>query len=135
LAEWMGLGEFGARVAEVIGGLGGGIAGGYGGARLGGAVGSRFSPTPPSPAPVRAINPETLQRVGEPSEVFTNRTSEHPYRNPENMQKVTPDNPLDVNQLDPNEKYLWAVDKDGNFLVAPENQPDYGRPLKHGDLV
>jgi hypothetical protein len=37
--------------------------------------------------------------------------------------------------LDPNKRYLWAVDKDGNMLIAPEEQPGFGRVVKHGDLT
>ena len=78
---------------------------------------------------------ETVAKTGEPSAATTNRTGEHPYSNPRNMQTVKPGQPLDLNRLDPGKKYLWVVDPDGNILVAPENQPGLGRDLKHGDLT
>jgi len=78
---------------------------------------------------------ETVARTGEPSTVnpSSNRTSEMPYRNPPEMYTVRPGNPLP--ELDPARTYLWAVDKDGNILVAPEDQEGWDRPVKHGDLV
>jgi hypothetical protein len=51
------------------------------------------------------------------------------------MQTVKPGQPLDVNNLDPNQKYLWVVDPEGNIRIAPEAQPGLRRRLKHGDLT
>ncbi|MGR9101078.1 MAG: eCIS core domain-containing protein, partial [Gammaproteobacteria bacterium] len=91
-----------------------------------------------------AIEPseELLARVGEPSEVHTNRPYEWPYQNPPEM-VASQGRRIDVTRLDPNRKYLWVVDREGNFIIAPEEQPGFGvteslpqgRPVKHGDLV
>jgi hypothetical protein len=65
--------------------------------------------------------------------VFTNRQSEWPYENPPEMHTVKPGQPLP--ELDPDRRYLWAVDDKGNVLVAPEDQTGWNRPVKHGDLI
>jgi RHS repeat-associated protein len=78
-------------------------------------------------------DPATVARTGEPSTVNNNRPSEWPYRNPPEMSTVRPGKPLP--ELDTNRTYLWAVDKDGNVLVAPEDQAGWTRPVKHGDLI
>jgi RHS repeat-associated protein len=90
-----------------------------------------------------APNAETAARSGEPSAVYTRRTSEIPYHHPPEMRRVRPGQALDVDQMDPNQTYLWAVDPEGNVMVAPERQAGFGandhfpdgRPVKHGDLV
>jgi hypothetical protein len=51
------------------------------------------------------------------------------------MHVVRRGQPLDVSQLDPNKPYLWVIDREGNFIIAPERQPAFGRVVKHGDLV
>jgi RHS repeat-associated protein len=109
----------------LLGGLTGSVATGAGAKYAAG----KLSTAPPPP------DPETVAKAGDPSEVLTNRTSEHPYRNPPEMHTVRPGAPLDVNALDPNQTYLWAVDEEGNVRVAPEEQEGFGRPVKHGDLV
>lgn len=88
-------------------------------------------------------DPEKVAKVGEPSTVNTYRPREVPYHNPPDMMVVNPGQKLDTSKLDPNKKYLWVVDKDGNVIIAPENQPGFGakeglpngRDVKHGDLV
>lgn len=72
------------------------------------------------------------------------RPREWPYSNPPNMRTVPPGTPLDLQSLNPNTKYLWVVDGEGNFKFAPERQntsdfmkplpPDEGFNIKHGDL-
>ena len=37
--------------------------------------------------------------------------------------------------LDHSKRYLWAVDAEGNVLIAAEQQDGFGRVLKHGDLT
>ena len=104
-----------------------------------------------------------LNRVGQPSEVLTGgpldpggpRPYEAPYLEPPNMEVAGPGKPLNVANMDPRQKYLWVIDADGNFRVAPEQQGNYyawrtrrvmsAKPgevvenqksvLKHGDLV
>ena len=104
-----------------------------------------------------------LARVGQPSEVLTGgpsdpfgpRPYEAPYLEPPNMEVAGPGKPLNVANMDPKQKYLWVIDADGNFRVAPEQQGNYyawrtrrvmaAKPgevvenqksvLKHGDLV
>lgn len=76
-----------------------------------------------------------LQRIGEASQVWTNREEEHPYRNPPIMYIVNAAHPIDINLLSPHEKYLWVVDPHGNMLIAPESQEGFGRVVKHGDLT
>ena len=72
------------------------------------------------------------------------RPREWPYSNPPNMRTVPPGTPLELKSLNPNTKYLWVVDAEGNFKFAPESQStsDFMKPLppdrefniKHGDL-
>jgi len=60
------------------------------------------------------------------------------------MRTVPPGTPLDLKSLNPNTKYLWVVDAEGNFKFAPErqNSSDFMKPIppgreisiKHGDL-
>jgi hypothetical protein len=91
-----------------------------------------------------------LPRVGAPSEVWTNRPTEVPYGLPESeMRIVRPGSPLRLDRLNPNRRYLWVVDEQGNFRIADEAQgarfprrPVLRRlasagetPLKHGDLA
>ncbi len=88
---------------------------------------------------------ELLGRVGERSGgvgARSNRPREMPYHNPPEM--VSSDGRrIDVTRLDPNRKYLWAVDDGGSYIIAPENQPGFGvteaapqgRVVKHGDLT
>lgn len=85
------------------------------------------------PSLAHAQDPDVAARAGEPSTVKTNRASERPYRQPDSIQTGVPGQPI---HLDPLEgPYLWAVDADGKFLVAPENTEDRDRLLKHGDLT
>lgn len=88
-------------------------------------------------------SPELLGRVGEPSNTVTGsaqdpygaRPNELPYRNPPEMMVASEGQPIDVSALDPNRTYLWAVDAEGRIIIAPEQQPGFGRYVKHGDLV
>lgn len=88
-------------------------------------------------------SPELLGRVGEPSNTVTGsaqdpygaRPRELPYRNPPEMMVASEGQPIDVSALDPNRTYLWAVDAEGRIIIAPEQQPGFGRYVKHGDLV
>lgn len=92
-------------------------------------------PTQVRGRPPEGPDPNTVAAVGEPSAALTNRPSEWPYQNPPEIYSVGPGRPLDVSQLDPNQRYLWVVDPNGNMLIAPENQPGFGRVVKHGDLT
>jgi len=84
-------------------------------------------------AAARAAEREALiARTGQPSETFTQRASEVPYRNPPEMYKIPPNPPA---SLDPSKTYLWVVDSEGNVLIAPERQDGFGRVVKHGDLT
>jgi uncharacterized Zn-binding protein involved in type VI secretion len=122
--------ELGKRIGEVAGGLLGGLAAGLG---AGKALGGREIPGGRSVPGKIPPDPATTARTGEPSTVLTNRPSEFPYRNPPEMHRVAPgETPPN---LDPNKRYLWAVDPDGNVLIAPEEQPGFGRVVKHGDLT
>lgn len=92
-----------------------------------------------------------LEQVGQPSTVTTLRSSEVPYGAPKGaVQVARPGKPLDLDKLNPNRRYLWIVDEEGNFKVADEGQADFfprrqrigegepaagETPLKHGDLV
>lgn len=88
-------------------------------------------------------DPATTRRAGNPTAVKTHRQTELPYHNPPEMHVVRPGRPLDVNSLNPNRRYLWAVNADGDVIIAPERQgrfganQDYpnGRRVKHGDLI
>ncbi len=95
-------------------------------------------------------SPEALANVGEPSNTTTGshveptpdnlnppppRPEELPYRNPPEIAVARRGQPIDVSAMDPNRTYLWAVDAEGNFIIAPEDQPGFGRMVKHGDLV
>jgi RHS repeat-associated protein len=93
--------------------------------------------------PPRAPDPDTVARTGNPTLVMTGhihinpRHHEYPYRHPPTIYRVRPGEPLDVSQLDPNQRHLWAVDTEGNVWVAPEDQRSQGfdRAVKHGDLI
>ncbi|MEV4130381.1 hypothetical protein [Nocardia sp. NPDC049707] len=108
---------------------------------------------PPEPelAPPMNTDPGKGEAIGEPAATDTGakggrepRPSEWPYTNPPNMRTVPPGTPLDLYSLNPNMKYLWVVDAEGNFKFAPElqNSSDFMKPLppdqpfyiKHGDL-
>ncbi len=100
----------------------------------------RPSPTGATPAQIKAI----LGRIGEPSGVFVpGRGHELPYTSPPTVRVIKPGSPLDLGTLDPSKTYLWLVDPQGNFRVAPETSPEYGslfpkrngNALKHGDLA
>jgi hypothetical protein len=84
--------------------------------------------------PTRAP-PELLDAVGEPSTAETLREAEMPYRNPPEMMTARRGQPIDVSQLDPARRYLWVVDAEGNFIIAPENQPGFKSRVVHGDLT
>jgi uncharacterized Zn-binding protein involved in type VI secretion len=136
----LGAGFFGSEFGGAFfGWLGAGIFGkgstgqkimGFLGSLLGGAVAGRAAYRG---APRMPPDPATVARTGPMSEVQTNRRSEWPYRNPDEMHTVRPGN--SPPELDPNKKYLWVVDEDGNVLIAPEEQPGFGRAVKHGDLT
>ncbi|HEV8421496.1 MAG TPA: hypothetical protein VGR13_09095, partial [Actinomycetota bacterium] len=106
----------------------------------------------------RGPSPESARRAGEPSEVLTNRPEERPYHHPPGRQVIGRENPLRLQDLDPNQRYLWVVDENGNWVFAPEGtrfdpatgryvrdptQAGFGRNevypegrvVKHGDLV
>lgn len=96
-----------------------------------------------------------INRVGDPSTVLTGtaadplgpRDFEPPYLQPPGMQVIRPGNPLALQGLDPGKRYLWVVDTEGNFNIAPEAQGDFyawrtrstkvntRSVAKHGDLV
>ncbi len=93
---------------------------------------------------------QLIRAVGAPSGVETWRPNEVPYTPPPDLQVARPGQPLNVRALDPNKRYLWVIDPEGNFRVAAEGQgqmfprrpalprghPQAGQtPIKHGDLV
>lgn len=100
----------------------------------------RVCGVPSLPAPEPTV--EMLRAIGDPSGVTTFRTHEVPYHNPPRMTTIRGE-PLNVHELEPGKTYLWVVDVDGNFIIAPEKQGAFGRnklypsgrPVKHGDLV
>lgn len=110
------------------------------------------------------LPPELVERVGNISDAETRRgnpvpegepvdplaysergpVGELPYEMPPETRVVRPGEPLDVSTLDPSKRYLWVMDPEGNFIIAPEQQPGFapnrsgtGRPgvVKHGDLT
>jgi RHS repeat-associated protein len=96
--------------------------------------------------PPQPPDPDLLARIGDPSLVITGhphfnpRGGEYPYEQAPEIYRVEPGRPLDVNALDTERTYLWAVDSEGTIWVAPEDQPDFrdpaeGRRLTHGHLV
>jgi hypothetical protein len=84
-----------------------------------------------------------LAKVGPVSETITQRTREMPHRHPPEITFGSVDRPLDLSRLDPDQKYMWVLDPEGRFVVAPEKQPGFGvtsaqpegRVVKHGDLA
>jgi len=148
VARVMGAGLLGSYVGgEGLGWLGGQIFGegskgqkimGFVGSLLGGAVagGLAMRGAPRLPRGPPPPDPATVARTGEPSVPGPRsiaRPNEVPYRNPPEMHRVAPGEPPP--NLDPNKKYLWVVDNDGNVLIAPEDQSGFGRVVKHGDLT
>jgi hypothetical protein len=80
------------------------------------------------------MTPEFRDRMGRVAEPTTQRSTEQNGILPgTQVTTVRAGQPLDVNALDRSRKYLWLVDPDGNFVIAPEQQN--GRTLKHGNLV
>ncbi len=72
--------------------------------------------------------------------VHTNRKNEWPYHLPPRYERHDGENPFRPQRLDPSQTYLWVIDANGNFVVAPENQPGFHsdggpRPVKHADLL
>ena len=116
---------------------------------VGRGIGKAFGKTPPrSSAGAGTGSAQRVQAAvegcGEPSGVnpSSNRPSEMPYHHPPEMLEAPPGESLDLNRLDPSQKYLWAVGEDGTVRVAPEKQTGFGandqfpngRDVKHGDL-
>jgi hypothetical protein len=103
----------------------------------GGAV-DRLAP----PVGVAPSLPELLKRIAPPSETLTQRVHEQPYMRPPELFVGEPGAPLVPNTLDPARRYVWTLDPQGRFVVAPEVQPGFGvsdaqpagRTVKHGDL-
>jgi hypothetical protein len=130
-------------------------------------AGPATTPAGPTKEPVRAdstdfggdtqdIDPVEMERaallgqVGEMSAAKTVRSKEIPYTVPPDLRVATTGQPIDLDGLNPNRRYLWIVDNEGDFLYADEGQGDR-RPkrdrldpdepaageteLKHGDLA
>jgi len=131
-------------------------------------AGSAETPAGPAKAPVKAdntdfdeidthdIDPAEMERaallgqVGPPSEPRTWRETEVPYTMPPDVREAKDGQPLNLDELKPNRRYLWIVNEPGSFLVADEGQADFfarrdrlepdhpaagETPLKHGDLA
>ncbi|MFK7945407.1 MAG: hypothetical protein AB8B85_21210 [Paracoccaceae bacterium] len=95
-------------------------------------------------APAARHDPDeaTTRRAGDVTTPTTNRSRERPYHLPEEHYVARPGQPLP--ELDRSKRYLWAVDPDGNVIVAPERQPSHNRAsegvrarstVKHRDLL
>lgn len=86
--------------------------------------------------------PELLKKIAPPSETLTQRVHERPYMRPPEVFVAEPGAPLDPSTLNPARRYVWTLDPQGRFIVAPEVQPGFGvsdanpdgRTVKHGDL-
>lgn len=84
-----------------------------------------------------------LSKVGPVSETITQRSREMPHHLPPDVTFASAEKPLDLSRLDPDKKYMWVLDPQGRFVVAPEKQPGFGvtsaqpegRVVKHGDLA
>jgi hypothetical protein len=107
----------------------------------GGAIGGAAKPgLALDPATQRL---ELVARTGDPANVRTGgpldpRPWEKPYTAPPNMKVIGPGDSFDLNLMTPGRKYLWVIDPQGNFRIAPEDAPGtlgWARILKHGDLV
>lgn len=87
--------------------------------------------------------PTILAKIGPIAETLTQRLSEMPYLLPPNYQTAQPGQPLALDQLNPDQVYVWVIDARGRFVFAPEDQPGFGktehhpdgRKVKHGDLA
>src|SRR4029450_7000100 len=66
-----------------------------------------------------------LGQVGQPSEPWTHRDTEVPYTMPPDVRVATDGQPLNLDELKPNRRYLWIVTEDGSFLLAEEGQADF----------
>jgi pSer/pThr/pTyr-binding forkhead associated (FHA) protein len=92
----------------------------------------------PEPAAPASSRNDLLDQIGEPSAVQTWREREVPYRTPRGMMIAQAGSPIDFKKLDLKQRYLWVVDPEGRFLLAPESQPGHfarRNIAKHGDLV
>ena len=97
--------------------------------------------TRPTPSAIQKV----LDEIGATAHTTTQRRAERPYGigNGFEVNRVRPGEALDLAALDTNKKYIWAIDDGGNFIIAPERQPGFGknstypsgRTLKHGDLM
>jgi hypothetical protein len=99
-----------------------GAAGGLGGATAAGA----------------APDPALLEAVGPVARALTKKPGEVPFRRPPVMFTFSPGHPLAWPDLDPSTGYLWMIDPDGGFRVAPEEQPGFHpsrSTVNHGDMV
>jgi len=133
----------GAGVGAVTAGVGGAVASRW--ARRAARKAADKAAREATEKAARELYEETTKRVGKSSGVQpnSNRQMEMPYKNPPEIHTVRPGQPLDVEKLDPKKKYLWVVDEDGVFKIAPESQPGFGaneytpngRKVKHGDLT
>jgi hypothetical protein len=136
------LGAAAARLAKVFRGFRAGTAA---------AAGEAVKPAVGKGKPIGEPAVGKGEPIGEPAATDVGakggpepRPREWPYTNPPNMRTVPPGTPLDLKSLNPNTKYLWVVDAEGNFKFAPErqNSSDFMKPIppgreisiKHGDL-
>lgn len=81
----------------------------------------------------RMSAPSLLDRVPT-SRTLTHRERELPYRIPPDMKIGTAKTPVDLAALDPTKTYLWVLDAEGRFLVAPELQDGVEGKVNHGDM-
>ena len=108
------------------------------------ALGSAAAEAAPSERASWATTQFLDENIGKVSETRTQRLKELPYGIPEGfeVQRVPPGTPLDMTKIDPEKVYVWSVEHDGTFNIAPEAQPGFGiteahpegRNIKHGDL-
>jgi hypothetical protein len=76
-----------------------------------------------------------IEQIAPAVRTLTHRQHELPHALPPDFSVASKDTPLDLAQLDPKQRYLWVLDQDARFILAPEKQVSLARKVNHGDLT
>lgn len=76
-----------------------------------------------------------IDRIAPAARTLTHRKHELPHARPPEMTVASREHPLELGKLDPKQKYLWVLDEDKRFILAPEKQVEVARKVNHGDLT
>lgn len=76
-----------------------------------------------------------IEKFAPAARTLTHRKHELPHALPPEFSVISREKPLDLGKLDPKQKYLWVLDPDKQFILAPEKQVSVQRKVNHGDLT